>query len=174
MNLPRSSHFPARHRSRRGLTLVEVMMALTILTILAAGIISAVMTAQNDAENNLYETTSLTTAISFLEQMTSINFQHLDNPPNNANGQASITFILGSGQEAQIPLNVYTPVDIPIISTEAGVVKKSLSVYVNPQVEHSADFDGFWLSVDYRWKHPRRDKYFEGTVRNMRSRTPVF
>lgn len=150
------------------MTLVEVLIALTILTILAAGIISAVMTARSDAENNLYESTSLSVSISFLEQLMSAPISQITDPTNNAAGLPSISYVLGSGEQSLIPFNTFTSLEVPIISSETGTVQKKLNVEVCPRVSLALNGRAYLLSVEYRWKHPLRDKVYDGFVRNIR------
>lgn len=151
----------------QGLTLTEVMIAMVIFVILAGGIIGAVFTVRADAENNLYESAALNVAISFLEQLKSIETEALLNPPVNGTGEKYHTFLIGFGQSFNMPLSKDTAVMVPIISNADGTAKKELEVIINMQVDEATDFDGFWFEVDYTWKHPTTKKEYSGEVRSF-------
>lgn len=157
-----------------GLTLMEVMMAMSILVMLAAGIIGGVFTVRADAENNLYESSSLNVAISFLEQMKSIEYVSLENPPLNGDSKPSLNFIVGGGQDLNIPLDEDVTVQVPIISDVDGSSKKELPVVIHISLAEATDFRGYWIEVDYSWKHPTSDRTYSGEIRGFRSEISTF
>lgn len=161
-------------RSRLALTLVEVMVALSILVILAAGVFGAVLMVRADAENNLYESAAQNVAISFLEQLKSFDYGDLIDPPTGSGGSPSYTFIIGFGQELEIPLDTETVVEVPIVSNESGTATKILPVTVTIQVEAATTLDGFWLQTDYRWEHPTSGREYSGDIRGFRSEVSTY
>lgn len=152
-----------------GMTLVEIMMAMTVLALMATGIISALFTMRADAENNLYESSALNCAISFLEQAKSETYAVLKSPPMNANGKEYMTFIVGHKDLIDIPLGESTTVDVPIISTEDGSVKKELPVTVNITLNEATSLKAVWIEIDYSWAHPNTKRIFDGEIRGLRS-----
>lgn len=149
-------------------------MAMLILSIVAAGIISAVFTVREDAENNLYESSALNVAMSFIEQMKSFDYALLEDPPKNAGGQEAFTFIIGSGTALQVPLNQNITVTVPIVSKSDGSVVKELDVIINASKQLATSYDAYWLSVDYSWEHPTRERSFGGTVNSLRSEVSTY
>ncbi|WP_309399902.1 PulJ/GspJ family protein [Cerasicoccus maritimus] len=150
-----------------GMTLTEVMVAMTIFVVLAGGIIAGVFTVRADSENNLYESASLNVAISFLEQLKSTGASTLADPPTNTSGKAYHTFMIGFGESIDIVRGQDTEITVPIISSADGEAKKELPVTVNITIEDATDFDGYWFQVDYSWEHPTSHKVYTGDVRGF-------
>ncbi len=163
-----------RSSSRPGLTLTEVMVAMTILVILAGGIIGGVFTVRSDAENNLYESAALNVAISFLEQMKAIDYDTLSSPPVNGDGDEYLKFIIGFGQTLDVPLEEDVVINVPIISSTDGASKKELEVTIRTEATEATDLPGYWLAVDYSWRHPTSDRAYEGQVRGFRSEISTY
>ncbi|WOO39955.1 type II secretion system protein [Rubellicoccus peritrichatus] len=163
-----------RSHKHSGMTLVEIMIAMLILTIMAAGIISAVFTVKADAENNLYESSALNVAMSFIEQMKSFDYGLLEDPPTNPAGKDVFTFIIGSGTALEVPLDEDITITVPIVSKSDGNVVKELDVILNVSKSVAASFDAYWLQVDYSWDHPTRDRAFGGSVNSLRSEVSTY
>jgi len=152
--------------ARPGLTLVEVMMAMTIFVVLAGGIIAGVFTVRADAENNLYEMSSMNVALSFLEQTKGLPFDQLEGIMEDG---SEIRYLTGFIEFKDMELGEEEELEVPIISDVDGNVKKALDVTVEINVTEADDFNGYWLTVDYRWEHPTNNKLFEGQVRSFKS-----
>lgn len=150
------------------------MIAMTILVVLAGGIIGGVFTVRSDAENNLYESAALNVAISFLEQIKSIDYTTLESPPVNIEGKQYHTFIIGFGQELNVILNEDVTIDVPIISNTDGSSRKTLPVTLNISTTQGTDLPGYWMEVDYSWEHPTTDRVYEGEVRGFRSEISTY
>lgn len=147
---------------------------MTIFVVLAGGIIGGVFTVRADAENNLYESAALNVSISFLEQLKSIDYGTLNSPPVNLAGKEYQTFIIGFGQELDVPLGEDVIVDVPIISNTDGTSKKELAVTINITTVEATDLPGYWLEVDYTWQHPTNDRVYSGEVRGFRSEISTY
>ena len=68
-----------RWSDRRGLTLVEVMVAVGLFTILAGSVISAALYARKAAEVSLYESTAMAVCTGYMEQLKSMPYADLRN-----------------------------------------------------------------------------------------------
>ncbi|MEO0795913.1 MAG: type II secretion system protein [Verrucomicrobiota bacterium] len=161
-------------KSQNGMTLTEIMIAMSILVILAGGIIAGVFAVRADAENNLYESASLNAAISFLEQTKSENYDDLGDPPTNGSGQRILNYIVGFKEFLDVPLSTDTVINVPIISDEDGEVKKDLDVTINIDISASTDLNGYWITVAYSWDHPTTDRSYSGEVRGFRSEVSTY
>ncbi|GHB95260.1 hypothetical protein GCM10007047_08680 [Cerasicoccus arenae] len=150
------------------------MIAMTIFVILAGGIISGVFTVRADAENNLYESSALNVAISFLEQAKSIDYLTLEAPPVNGTGKEYHTFIIGFGETLAVPLGDDVVINVPIISNAEGESKKELDVTVNITVTEATDLQGYWMEVGYSWRHPTSNRIYAGEVRGFRSEISTY
>lgn len=58
----------------RALTLIEVMLALSVLSILSLTILSSILLSRRLAESNVYENTALTVTQGYLEQIKSMEY----------------------------------------------------------------------------------------------------
>ena len=61
--------------SRRGFTLVEMMIGLTLLGVFMSGIFGSVRLSTVMAESNLYQTTAITVAQGYLEQIKNLPYE---------------------------------------------------------------------------------------------------
>ena len=76
---------------RRGFSLVEMMIGMSILVIIAAGTISAIFVSRNLAERNIYDNTAFTVAQGYAEQVKSIEYGLLTNALDNyENSKATV------------------------------------------------------------------------------------
>lgn len=150
------------------------MVAMTILVMLAGGIIAGVFMVRADAENNLYESAALNVSISFLEQLKSVDYETLGSPPVNTSGAPYHEFLVGFGQRKNILMGEDTAIDVPIISQTDGSAKKELAVTVNITTTAATDMPGYWMEVDYSWRHPTNNRIYEGEVRSFRCDVPTF
>ncbi len=64
--------------SRAGMSLVEVMVAMTIFTMLAVGITASVIQSQVIAQNNIVRNTAYTVAQGYLEQIKSLSLAEVE------------------------------------------------------------------------------------------------
>lgn len=63
---------------KMGLTLVELMVSLTVLGMLSAGILSAIMQARRMTEDSIYLSTATAVAQGYIEQIKNMGFSNLD------------------------------------------------------------------------------------------------
>jgi len=147
---------------------------MTIMVILAGGIIGGVFTVRADAENNLYESAALNVAISFLEQLKSIDYGTLESPPVNTSGDQYHTFIIGFGQTMNVALEEDVTIDVPIISNSDGTAAKEIPVTINITTTEGTDLLGYWMEIDYSWVHPTSNRVYTGEVRGFRSEVSTY
>lgn len=156
-----------------GFTLIEVIISLVILTFVATGLMSFLISIKYAAEDNLYESTALTVALSTLEQMKSKKFGEL------SDSQSSSTFDLvsGNGEVTSLNLNAPNILQIPIITDEASsgnAVIKTLPLTLEPSIQPTTTNTGFWLEVKYSYDHPRSGRTRTEIVRNIQSDVQTF
>ncbi len=65
------------HQSKAAFTLVELMVALSILTILAFGVLSGLLQARKMTEGTIYEATAINVANAYMEQIKTISSEQL-------------------------------------------------------------------------------------------------
>ncbi len=65
---------PINKREKDGVSLVEILIAMTILSIFAATVLSAILLGRRLAEANIYQNTALTVTQGYLEQVKSMEY----------------------------------------------------------------------------------------------------
>lgn len=68
-------HSKRTNKCRRGFTLVEMMVGLTLLGIFMSGVFSSVRMSMMIAESNIYQNASITVAQGYLEQIKSLPYE---------------------------------------------------------------------------------------------------
>lgn len=160
-------------KNTSGFTLVEVIISLVILTFVAAGLMSFLISIKYAAEDNLYESTALTVALSTLEQMKSKKFGELSDSQSNS----TFDLISGNGEVRSLNLNVPNIIEVPIITdgtSSNNTVAKTLSLTLEPSIQPTTTNTGFWLEVKYSYDHPRSGRTRTEIVRNIRSNVQTF
>lgn len=101
--------FFSPHRSylaRRGLTLVEVMVAMTLFTIMASGIMATHTMAMRLAHANIHRNTAVSVGQGYLEQIKSIPFETVEkaflDPDNNPLPTRGISSVRSLAEESEI------------------------------------------------------------------------
>ncbi len=164
--------FDAKNKTS-GFTLIEVIISLVILTFVALGLMSFLISIKYAAEDNLYESTALTVALSTLEQMKSKKFGELSNSQNSS----TFDLISGNGEVQSLKLNEPNDIEIPIITDETSPdnsVIKNLPLTLEPSIQPTTTNTGFWLEVKYSYDHPRNGRTRTEIVRNIRSNVQTF
>lgn len=151
-------------RNTSGFTLVEIVISMLVLSFVAAGLVSFLISIQYTAEDNLYEATALTVALSTLEQMKSMITEDLEDNMNAAR------FDLRTGADGiqVLALREANTLSIPIVTNAQN--PKSMSLVMTPDIQSIAGNTGFWLRVQYQYNHPRDDRIRTKVIGCIRSR----
>lgn len=160
-------------KQKHGFTLVEAMFSLFILAVASLGLIKALITTQYTAEDNLYEATALTVALSTIEQMKGASLSALSDPLT-VSGVETFNLIAGNGSTTSLDLDTQNIIEIPIITKEDGTSKKTLPLTLTPRIKQTSSKTGYWLEVEYAYDHPRNGRTRTQTIRNMRSEIAVY
>lgn len=159
-------------KKNSGFTLIETITTVVILTIAAVGLMSFLTSIRFAAENNLYESTALTVALSTLEQMKSQTYQNLQNTML-ANG-----FNLETGNDNQVPLSLTTPTTLPVpVVSDLGSANqappKLIPITLRPSITASATRAELWIEIQYSYEHPRNGRVITGVVRGTKNNIPT-
>lgn len=160
-------------KNTQAFTLVEIMFSLFMLGVAALGLIKALISTQFTAEDNLYEATALTVALSTIEQMKGASLNELS-APDVVGGKQVFSLMAGNGSTTDLALNEANFVEIPIITNDEGEIKKSLSLTITPSITPTIADTGYWLEVVYSYDHPRTNRTRTQVIRNMRSTIAVY
>ena len=149
---------------RTGLTLVEVMVSLVILTILATAISKSLIYAQYSAEDNLHESIALNMALSTLEQLKAENYNRLLEIQTNGN----FDFIYGNGNSINLTLNTDNVVPVPVGANDSGV-QKNLELTLKPSITDMAT-NSRLIQIDYSYMDPRDRTVNSRVIRSVRGK----
>ena len=161
-----------------GFSLVEVMISLSILGILAAGISSAMLHARRLAESNIYESTALTVAIGFLEQIKNIDYDTVLSSINDPAGTPLLTKI-NLGDDQALFLNVENSIPNIVINVDAnGNPTRQMQMWVTPEINDleplAANIKVLETKLTFKWKSLETDKNRTDIVRFVRSYVETF
>jgi len=96
------------HQKRAGLSLVELMIAMTVFAMLALSITAAVIQSQQLSQNNIVLNTAYTVAQGYLEQIKTLASVEIDNALADEDGVSlptkSISAVSGSNIEVDDPI----------------------------------------------------------------------
>jgi prepilin-type N-terminal cleavage/methylation domain-containing protein len=160
-------------KQQEGFTLIEVIFSLFILALLALGLTKAAIYAQYTAEDNLYEATALTVAISTIEQMKGASLSEISSPTEES-GKQVFKLIAGNGTSTSLILNEENVLDIPIITDSEGSASKTMPLTLIPKITPSTSNTGYWLELQYSYDHPKSGTTRTAVIRNIRSTVPVY
>lgn len=156
-------------RRHAGFTLVELLVALTVFAILASGLVSSVLQSRRLAESAVFESTALTAALGYLEQMKSLRYEDLEAAAGTTG--ASIATRIDQGLPDPLLNNMDNAKQILIDVDEEGLPRRWLDLWVRPVIRDLRP-DGLRaleLEVTYRWNSPDRRRLHQHTVRYVRS-----
>lgn len=169
-------HTATQSRSA-GFSLVEVLVAMALLVLLAAGVISSTLQIRKAAESNMRESLAVAVGTGFLEQLVSAEFPLLQ-LVTDSNGEWDFFTRDGSPEPIRIrPVGYEGTVDtieIPLITDVTGAETSTMELTVLPMVERAAGNPDNQLNIIVRiaWKEPLSDVERTRSFVYVRSRVP--
>ena len=160
---------PAPHAA---FSLVEMMVSMFVLAFLALALTKLLLFSKVTAEDNLYEATSLTVAISIIEQMHGASLNLLENPSQES-GSEVFEMVIGGNVKASVFLGEENLLEIPIVTDSEGVIAKTLPLTITPRIDPMENGMGYWLSIEYAYDHPRTNRTRTQIMRSARSTVPI-
>lgn len=183
-----------KHRklhNEQGLTLVEVMVSMVLLTMVFAGVMGAVLTTRKMAESNIYENTALSAAMGYMEQMKGINYVNMKSAMADPDGtpiptQAISALIATSEDEDEdistddfLYLNVANEKDILIDIKNPGtdeeeriVMKFRITPTLTDLGVGSDPKEALHVQMDYEFRSPvnARTEWQKRSIETIRSK----
>lgn len=164
------------NQSRDGLTLVEVMLAIALLGILSAGITSAIVQSRRLAETNIYESTAVTIAVGYLEQMRAMDYDSLITSINDPS--IPLPTKIDQGTNDPLFLNQRNEKEVTINVDEHGNPDVTMTLAVYPELQNLEPTTGLkaiQIKLSYEWVQPGSSTLISRrTVRTVRSWVETF
>ncbi len=174
---------PTNRSSKSGMTLVEIMVAMSIMTIIGFGTISGLLQARRMTEGSIYQNTAATVAQGYIEQLKNMDFALLDLPiiPDLINQGLPDSLIISDlpedpeeGDEADV-INV-RKIDINNTPDHAGDdLELKIVAYIEDITDAAAGIgDARRLIVRYEYKNPSTGAAMGNTLYCIRSRVSTY
>lgn len=180
--------------ARGGLSLIEVIIALSILGLLATTLVSSALLNRRLAEANIYQNTALTVTQGYLEQIKSMEYQHLLDSYDDDSIPLPTKSISVNAETADIevddPLFVNTSntspendkeivIDIRDFGTEAAR-SVTMAYRIRPTLRNlnqgANAIKAMEVTLDYEYESPETGarKWKQGSIRFVKSYVPTF
>jgi hypothetical protein len=143
------------------------MIAMFVLVLFTAALFKGLLYAKYTAEDNLYAATSLTVAVSLMEQLKGASINQIASP-RKVSGKEVFTMVIEGGQDWDLVLDETNTITVPLVTDSAGVVGKTFDIDILASFEDMPDV-GYWLKVEYSYEHPRTGRVRTDTIHNARS-----
>ncbi len=154
-----------------GFTLVEVIIAMVILTVGALATTNFLISIQYSAEDNLYASKALTFALNALEQMKATPTSDLEDLEQSAD---NAVFTLTVAADETVDLNLgeeNKDLPVPTVTNGRGI-PQTIPITLTPSITKLADATGFWLRIEYEYAHPRNGRLRSNVLGCVRSKVP--
>lgn len=164
-------------RSRRGMTLVETVVAMTVFSLIAAGVIGLTVQSRRMAESAIRENTAATVAQGYLEQIKSVEYSALVDAIADPTNIAVPT---KTDQDTNDPilLNVQNQKTLVIHTTDAGTPSRFMRFWITVRGTDlaAAGRQALEFTVQFQWEgNDRRIGEVKGsTIRFVRSYVPTY
>lgn len=147
---------------------------MAVLGFVATGIIAGVIQARKLAENNVYQSTAMSSAVGYLEQIMNIEYAELQEA---IAGSGRLETKIDQGVADPIFLDQWTEKTVTIDTLEDGTVESTMTLWVRPEITDREPVDGIealQINLRYRWLTPDRREISERTLKMVRSNIPTF
>lgn len=163
------------HTRSRGFSLVEVMVALAIFSMLAMAYTATSLYARRSAETNVMESTALTVAAGYLEQIKSLEYESLIVSVKDPS--EPLRTMVNQGKDDPIYLGKFTSKTVVMNEDEYGTPIQTMDVAVRPDITDLSGSTGeriINIIITYRWAQVDTGQTQERMLRTSRSYVPTF
>lgn len=171
-----------KRKETPGFTLVETIITVFVLSVAAIGFTKLLIATQYAAEDNLYDSTAQTVALSTLEQMKNANVALLETSVMDGRFDLVVKELdVITNEETEVEtldLDEQNVLQIPLVTNNAS--SKTLQLMLTPRIIRNTIPDtadevvlSYMLEVEYAYNHPQTQLIRTKTVRCLRSNTPV-
>jgi prepilin-type N-terminal cleavage/methylation domain-containing protein len=159
--------------SESGFSLVEVLIALSIFSVIAAGFLSSALQARRMTQSNIYESTALIIATSYLEQVRDMEFgllmECIKDPENNL-----LETEIDQGAADWLTANStdWTVKSVVIDRDEYNMPKLKMKFKIRialTDLNVTDSLDAIQTAVDFTWQSPDTHKWYEKSLRTVKA-----
>ena len=161
---PHSIMLTKMRKNTSGFTLIETLITTVVLTLVAVGVTSFLISIQYTAQDSLYESTAFTVASSTLEQMKSEDAADLENAMNDG------TFNLITSLDTNIPLTLGASNVLPIPIVTNADNPQTMELTMTPSIAALVGGNGYRLRIEYAYDHPRDNRTRTKVISSIRAR----
>lgn len=160
--------------ARRGLSLIETMIALTIFAVTSLGVFATVIHVRKSAEETLRSSIAFSAAAGFMEQILGMTYGTLVAP----DGTLAASVPTRIDQENLAPLNIgqVNRVKVPLHSRDDGtgrlVTASEMELLVVPRLVNlrvNEDFSAVEITIEYSWENPLTRSFSTGNIKTIRA-----
>lgn len=158
-----------------GFSLAEIMIALMLFGIMATAFMASTSFAHKVAQSSIYESTALTVATGYIEQVKSIEYETL--AACILDNSTPIPTMINQGTDDPLYIGKYTSKTVPIRMDDKGSVLQTMKLEVRPELSNIFSATGeklLTIEIHYRWTEPGSSRQRENCIRTARSYVPTF
>jgi len=160
-------------KTKAGFSLVEVLIALALFGVMATGFMASSLFAKRTAESALAESTALTVASGYMEQVKSINYNSLVASVQDTS--IPVATVNNQGVVDPVYLNAYSDKTIPIRFNEDGSTAQNIIIGIKLSISTAAAssvLNILSIQIDYRWTEPGSGRIRTASLRSSRASVP--
>lgn len=142
---------------------------------LAMVYIASALYVRRTAESTVYESTALTVAAGYLEQIKSVEYESL--VVSIMSPSVPLETMVNQGTKDPIYLNVYTEKTVVLNEDDSGNPNQTMTVAVMPVAVDYAPSTGeriLGIEIHFKWQSPDTGAWKERVLRTSRSYVPTF
>lgn len=154
---------------------MEVVIAMGILVMVAAGISQTILQTRGMAETNIREVTANAVVSGYMEQMKSMEYKHL--LASIRDDSVPIPTVLNEGEEDPLYNGQWMEKEVVIDEPVDGGSKRKMDLLVKVELEDLAESGhepAVTMELIYGWEDARSGQRRERALRSMRSYVPNF
>lgn len=159
-------------RHSKGYSLLEIIIAMIIFSMVTVGILRGVLQARSMAEHSVYQSSAITVATGFIEQIKAMAYTELE---SLANGSASeMVFIIANGEENTVENGIETSLAVPLDADEEGETTLTMDLNLLVNISPVTGIDAVQVDLLYGFILPLTNKPITSSISTIVSDVPTY